>query len=75
MVEVGTYITWRFDLHILRLFGIFCGHWVYFMVVLYIFPRFGMLYQEKSGNPDQNIFLLTNLKQSLCDSYKPIFPS
>jgi hypothetical protein len=36
---------------ILRLFGnilwpfdIFCGHLVYF-------PRFGILYQEKSGNP------------------------
>jgi hypothetical protein len=25
-------------------FGIFCGHLVYF-------PRFGILYQEKSGNP------------------------
>jgi hypothetical protein len=24
---------------------------VYFMVIWYIFPRFGMLYQEKSGNP------------------------
>jgi hypothetical protein len=26
---------------------IFCGNWVDF------FPRFGMLYQEKAGNPDQ----------------------
>jgi hypothetical protein len=25
---------------------------VYFMVICYIFPRFGMLYQEKSGNPE-----------------------
>jgi K+-transporting ATPase A subunit len=24
---------------------------VYFMLIWYIFPRFGMLYQEKSGNP------------------------
>jgi hypothetical protein len=30
---------------ILRPFGI------YFMVILYILSRFGMLYQEKSGNP------------------------
>jgi hypothetical protein len=30
--------------HILRLLGILCGHLVYF-------PRFGMLYQEKSGKP------------------------
>jgi hypothetical protein len=25
--------------------GIFCGHWVYF-------SGFGMLYREKSGNPE-----------------------
>jgi hypothetical protein len=31
-------------------FGLFYGHWKYFMVIWYIFPRFGMLYQEKSGN-------------------------
>jgi hypothetical protein len=39
-------------LFILRQFGIvcgFCGHFVY------IFPRFGMLSQEESGNPDANI--------------------
>jgi hypothetical protein len=30
--------------HILWPFGIFCGHLVFF-------PRFGILYQEKSGNP------------------------
>jgi hypothetical protein len=34
-------------LYILWSFGIFCGHLVYL-------PRFGMLYQEKSGNPDSN---------------------
>jgi hypothetical protein len=28
-----------------------CGHLVYFMVIWYSFPSFGMLYQEKSGNP------------------------
>jgi hypothetical protein len=31
--------------------GIFYGHLVYFVVIWYIIPRFGMLYQEKSGNP------------------------
>jgi hypothetical protein len=37
---------------ILLPFGIFCFHWIYVMVIwYYIFPRFGMLYQEKSGNP------------------------
>jgi hypothetical protein len=36
-------ILWPFEV-ILWSFGIFCGH-------LYIFPRFGTLSQEKSGNP------------------------
>jgi hypothetical protein len=40
------------------LFGIFYGNLVYFtaivnvVVIWYIFPRFGILCQEKSGNPD-----------------------
>jgi hypothetical protein len=37
---------------ILWLFGIFCGRLVYFVVIWYIFPPFGMLHQDKSGNPD-----------------------
>jgi hypothetical protein len=32
--------------HILWQIGTLCGH------VVYIFPLFGMLYQENSGNPD-----------------------
>jgi hypothetical protein len=36
---------------ILWLVGICCGQLVYFKVVWYIFPHFGMLYHEKSGNP------------------------
>jgi hypothetical protein len=31
--------------------GIFYGHLVYSTVIWYISPRFGMLHQEKSGNP------------------------
>jgi hypothetical protein len=27
------------------------AHLLYFVVIWYIFPRFGILYQEKSGNP------------------------
>jgi hypothetical protein len=27
----------------------------YFLVIWHILPRFGMLYQEKSGNPDVHI--------------------
>jgi hypothetical protein len=32
---------------------IFYIHLVYFVVILYIFPRFGILDREKSGNPEQ----------------------
>jgi hypothetical protein len=35
----------------LRSLKIFYGHLVYFVVIWYIFPHFGILYQEKSGNP------------------------
>jgi hypothetical protein len=31
--------------------NIFNGHLIHFVVMWYIFPRFGMLYREKSGNP------------------------
>jgi hypothetical protein len=36
---------------ILRPFGIFCGHLVYFVVILVYFSSVGMLCREKSGNP------------------------
>jgi hypothetical protein len=39
---------------ILLLLEIFYGHLVYFVVIWYNFPQFGILYQEKSGNPDSN---------------------
>jgi hypothetical protein len=39
--------TWS----ILRSSVIFNGHSEQFVVIWYIFPRFGILYQEKSGNP------------------------
>jgi hypothetical protein len=38
---------WNILLH----FGIFYGPSLHFLVVWYIFHRFGMLYQEKSGSP------------------------
>jgi hypothetical protein len=40
---------------------IYCGHLVYFVAIWYTsrlfgtFSRFGMLYQEKSGNPAYNV--------------------
>jgi ABC-type dipeptide/oligopeptide/nickel transport system permease component len=48
MEDVGTFYGHSVNSptfwYILWLFYLFCGHLVYF-------PRFGMLYQEKSGNP------------------------
>jgi hypothetical protein len=37
---------------ILRPLEIYYGHLVYFVVIWYIFPRFGILDQDKSGNPE-----------------------
>jgi hypothetical protein len=48
--------TWN----ILRQFGIFYSHLIYFIAVWYIFTRLDMLYHEKSGNPDSNDFLTYN---------------
>jgi hypothetical protein len=36
---------------ILLPFGVIYVHWVYFVVILVSFSRFGMLHIEKSGNP------------------------
>jgi hypothetical protein len=42
-----------FGIHSLWPFGVVSGHLVYFMVIWYVgmFSRFGMLHQEKSGDP------------------------
>jgi hypothetical protein len=53
MEDVGTFY-WPF--------GIFFGLLVCFMAVWYIcwsFSRFGMLYQEKSGNPVPFLLIVT----------------
>jgi hypothetical protein len=41
---------------ILWLLGLSYSHLLYFIVIWYIFLVFGMLYQEKSGNPAQDVF-------------------
>jgi preprotein translocase subunit SecY len=41
-MTVGLYFTTIF---------IFYGHLIYFVLILVCFSRFGMLYQERSGNP------------------------
>jgi hypothetical protein len=38
--------------YILCPFGTFCVHLVHFVSIWYIFFGFGIMYQEKSGNPD-----------------------
>jgi hypothetical protein len=43
MEGVGIFMVILF---ILRQNGIFCGHLVHFVVIWYIFPRFGVLYPE-----------------------------
>jgi hypothetical protein len=46
--------------------AIFYGHLVYFVVIWYIFPRFGILYQENSGNPDSSDFSSKERETELC---------
>jgi hypothetical protein len=40
---------------ILRPFGIFCSHLVYFTVIWYIFPFLVCCTKKKSGNPGQEV--------------------
>jgi hypothetical protein len=42
-------------------FGLFYGYLVYFGVIWLIIFRFGMLYQEKSGNPGPVYALVENV--------------
>jgi hypothetical protein len=50
---------------ILWLIGLSYGHFVYFVAIWYVFPRFGLLYLEKSGNPGSAAhFLLTFCSQT-----------
>jgi hypothetical protein len=42
---------------ILRPLEIFYGDLVYFVVIWYLFPHFGILDQEKFGNPDVSLFV------------------
>jgi hypothetical protein len=48
MEDVGIFYGHLVDL---RPFDILYRHLLYFVVIWYIFPRFGVLYHEKSGNP------------------------
>jgi hypothetical protein len=37
--------------NILQTFGVFYKHLLHFVFIWYIFSGFGIMYQEKSGNP------------------------
>jgi hypothetical protein len=56
----------------LRPLKILYGNLEYFVVIWYIFPRFGMLYQEKSGNPHTT--RMTQLKGLQVWSYDTLRP-
>jgi hypothetical protein len=47
---------------ILQPLEVFYGHLVYFVVFWYIFPGFGILHQEKSGNPAKQLKVCFYLK-------------
>jgi hypothetical protein len=52
MKDVGVCILWPFGIFYRYIYGIFYIHWVYLLVIWCIFYRFGMLWRDKSGNPD-----------------------
>jgi hypothetical protein len=51
-----------FDEHLVYFtaIGNVCGHLVYFVLIWYIFPRFGILYQENLANLLQKLFYNAN---------------
>jgi hypothetical protein len=58
-------------------FGLFYGHWKYFMaifgVIWYIFLLFGILDQEKSGNPGlvRSLDKYFSLIVAMTDQFRP----
>jgi hypothetical protein len=60
--------------NILRLFVILYSQLVYYVVFWYIFLRFGMLYQDKSGKPAENFLpMQTNYNSHFCVSRVDLF--
>jgi hypothetical protein len=54
--------------------GIFCSHWVHFIVIWYIFPRFDSFHREKSGNPDFSVKILLRIRRKNRLRVKPADP-
>jgi hypothetical protein len=42
----------------------------YFLVIWYIFPRFGILWHEKSGNPDPDVKIDSALEEPIIEARK-----
>jgi hypothetical protein len=61
-------LQWKMLMYFMNIWSIlwpleiFYGHLVYFVVIWYIFPRFGILYLEKSGIP--------GLHSPICNLFK-----
>jgi hypothetical protein len=53
-------------LNVLRPFGTFFGPFGNLVAIRYLFPRFGILCQEKSGNPVLEYNVLPNTFLTLC---------
>jgi hypothetical protein len=51
VLQLKILVNFRTIWFILLLLKISYGHLVYFVIIWYIFPCFGILYKEKSGNP------------------------
>jgi hypothetical protein len=53
-------------------FVIFYDHLVHFVYILYIFPVFGIMYHEKSGNP--GMYCVWSLRPQAGFQHKILFP-
>jgi hypothetical protein len=62
-------LDWKMFIHFMAIwnifwrFGIFYDHLVHFVFILYIIPFFGIMYQEKYGNPDVHLHHVRQLNR------------
>jgi hypothetical protein len=62
--KFGSALYWKFFIYfmaicnILRTLVLFYDHLVHFVFIWYIFSGFGIMYQEKYGNPGQSMFFV-----------------
>jgi hypothetical protein len=58
--------------NILRTFGIFLDRLVDFVFIWYIFSRFGNMAQEKSGNPDVHMYMVSHIVAAILINFQAI---